>query len=59
MKDDAIINEIHKIREKILKENNYNIDEIFKKQKKHLEELKNSGWKIVSKEKNKKKTKVA
>lgn len=49
MWEDPIVNEIHKIRENILKENKYDINKIFKKHKEHLNILKKSGWHIVTK----------
>ena len=49
MWEDPIVKEIHKIREKILKENNYDSEIMFKKSKKNLEVLKKEGWNIVTK----------
>ena len=50
MWEDPIVKEIHKTREKILKENNYDSEIMFKKSKKNLEVLKKEGWNIVTKE---------
>ena len=49
MWEDPIVNETHKLREKILKENNYDSEIMFKKSKKNLEVLKKEGWNIVTK----------
>ena len=59
MWDDPIVDEIHKTREKILKENNYDINKIFKKHKEYLDILKNKGCNIITKNNLKDKIKVS
>ena len=49
MWEDPIVDEIHKIREKILEENNYNLEELFNNIKKNEIALKKDGWKFVTK----------
>ena len=47
MKTNPILDEIHRVREDIARECNYDVDVLFARMREHLERLKAEGWQVV------------
>jgi hypothetical protein len=48
MKENAILEEIHRVREEIARECDYDVKEIFRRMRARTEQLKAQGWQVVS-----------
>ncbi len=59
MKENEILEEIHRVRAEHARECNYDVDVIFARMKTHLQELEAQGWKVVSPAPRKKETSYA
>ena len=47
MKENEILEEIHRVREEHARECGYDVDVMFARMKEHLEQLKAEGWNVV------------
>jgi hypothetical protein len=47
MKTNEILDEIHRVREDIARECNYDVDVLFARMRENLERLKAEGWRVV------------
>ncbi len=48
MKTNEILEDIYRVREEHARECDYNVKTIFARMKKHLKELEDQGWRVVS-----------